>query len=60
MEALLIVDPLNDFADKKGSLYVKDGEQIIPIINDIMEDGDMRTNITLMPGDIITVPESNF
>jgi len=29
-------------------------------LKDIMEGGDMRTNITLMPGDIITVPESNF
>ena len=29
-------------------------------LKDIMEDGDMRTNVTLMPGDIITVPESNF
>lgn len=29
-------------------------------LKDIMEDGDMRTNISLMPGDIITVPESSF
>ena len=29
-------------------------------LKDIMEKGDMRTNITLMPGDIITVPESTF
>ncbi len=29
-------------------------------LKDILEDGDMRTNITLMPGDVITVPESNF
>lgn len=29
-------------------------------LKDIMEDGDMRTNIMLMPGDIITVPESSF
>lgn len=29
-------------------------------LKDIMEDGDMKTNITLLPGDIITVPESNF
>jgi len=29
-------------------------------LKDIMEEGDMQTNITLMPGDIITVPESNF
>jgi len=34
---LLLVDPLNDFADKNGSLYVPGGEDIIPVINDIME-----------------------
>ncbi len=35
--ALLLVDPLNDFADPKGSLYVKDGEKIIPLINELQE-----------------------
>ena len=34
---LLLVDPINDFADKKGSLYVPDGEKIIPILNKLME-----------------------
>ena len=29
-------------------------------LKDIMEDGDMKTNVTLMPGDIISVPESSF
>ena len=29
-------------------------------LKDIMEEGDMRTYITLLPGDIITVPESSF
>jgi polysaccharide export outer membrane protein len=29
-------------------------------LKDIMEKGDMRTNILLMPGDIITVPERFF
>lgn len=29
-------------------------------LKDILEEGDMRTNITLLPGDVITVPESNF
>ena len=29
-------------------------------LKDIMEDGDMRTNVTLMPGDIISVPGSSF
>lgn len=32
---LLLVDPLNDFADKSGSLYVPNGEKIIPEINKI-------------------------
>ena len=29
-------------------------------LKDIMEDGDMSTNILLLPGDIITVPERLF
>ncbi len=29
-------------------------------LKDILEDGDMRTNMMLLPGDIITVPERNF
>lgn len=29
-------------------------------LKDIMEDGDMRTNMLLMPGDVITVPERLF
>lgn len=29
-------------------------------LKDILEDGDMTTNVMLMPGDVITVPESAF
>ena len=31
--ALLVVDVQNDFADPKGSLYVKGGERVVPFIN---------------------------
>jgi nicotinamidase/pyrazinamidase len=31
--ALLIVDVQNDFADPAGSLYVKDGGDVVPVIN---------------------------
>ena len=31
--ALLVVDVQNDFADPKGSLYVQEGEHVVPIIN---------------------------
>jgi nicotinamidase/pyrazinamidase len=31
--ALLVVDVQNDFTDPRGSLYVNDGEAILPIIN---------------------------
>jgi polysaccharide export outer membrane protein len=29
-------------------------------LKDIMEDGDMTTNVYLLPGDVITVPERLF
>jgi nicotinamidase/pyrazinamidase len=32
--ALLVVDVQNDFADSKGSLYVKGAEEILPLLND--------------------------
>src|SRR4029453_9387594 len=31
--ALLVVDVQNDFADPAGSLYVRGGEQIVPVLN---------------------------
>ena len=31
--ALVIVDVQNDFADPKGSLYVKGGEEVVPAVN---------------------------
>jgi nicotinamidase/pyrazinamidase len=35
--ALLVVDVQNDFADPGGSLYVKGGEEIVPIVNEEIE-----------------------
>jgi nicotinamidase/pyrazinamidase len=31
--ALIVVDVQNDFADPKGSLFVQDGPQILPLVN---------------------------
>jgi nicotinamidase/pyrazinamidase len=31
--ALVVVDVQNDFADPRGSLYVKGGEEVVPVIN---------------------------
>jgi nicotinamidase/pyrazinamidase len=31
--ALVVVDVQNDFADPKGSLYVKGGEEVVPAVN---------------------------
>jgi len=32
--ALVVVDVQNDFADPAGGLYVSDGEQVLPVVND--------------------------
>jgi len=36
--ALIVVDVQNDFADPKGSLYVGDGERVVPVINEQVEE----------------------
>ena len=35
--ALIVVDVQNDFADPKGSLYVSEGEQVVPEVNEEIE-----------------------
>jgi nicotinamidase/pyrazinamidase len=32
--ALIVVDVQNDFADQSGSLYVRTGEEVVPLINE--------------------------
>ncbi len=32
--ALVVVDVLNDFADPGGGLYVREGEKVVPFVND--------------------------
>jgi nicotinamidase/pyrazinamidase len=34
--ALLVVDVQNDFADPGGGLYVRDGEQVVPLVNELV------------------------
>ena len=47
--ALIIVDVQNDFADPNGSLYVKGGEEVVPVINaeiDAAREADARVAYT--------------
>lgn len=37
--ALLVVDVQNDFADPSGSLYVRGGADVVPIVNDLIQRG---------------------
>ncbi len=34
--ALVVVDVQNDFADPEGGLYVDGGEQVVPVVNDLV------------------------
>lgn len=53
----LYADANNTKVHRRG----KGGSESYDIrLKDIMEEGDMTTNIMLMPGDIVTVPERSF
>lgn len=36
--ALIVVDVQNDFADRAGSLYVSDGEEVVPVVNEMVQE----------------------
>lgn len=55
---------LTPFASGNNAMLYRtlDGEVVaIPVrLNDILERGDISTNYSLRPGDILTIPERNF
>jgi len=64
MDIVLLVGGLTPFADANDTkLYrkTKTGTKVYPVfLDDILKKGDLRTNYSLMPNDIITVPERLF
>jgi polysaccharide export outer membrane protein len=64
LDAVLAAGSVTPFANSNGTKLhrrTSEGTQTYDIrLKDIMEKGDMTTNIYLLPGDIITVPERLF
>jgi polysaccharide export outer membrane protein len=64
LDAVLAAGSVDLYADANNTkLYrrTKAGSMAYDIrLEDILEEGDMTTNVLLLPGDIITVPERNF
>jgi len=64
LDAILEAGSVTEFAAaNRTKLYRRTGgvtETYDIRLEDIMKDGDMSTNVTLMPGDVITVPEGAF
>lgn len=64
LDAVLEAGSVDVYADSNSTKLhrrTKNGSEAYDIrLKDIMNNGDMRTNVTLMPGDIITVPERGF
>ena len=64
MDAILEAGGVNDFAaPNRTKLYrrVKDKAQVIAIdLGDILNKGRLETNVMLLPGDVLTVPERIF
>jgi len=70
LDAVLEAGSVDEFADSnrtklhrrtsQNDLLGEEIESYDIRLEDILEDGDMKTNILLVPGDIITVPERRF
>lgn len=64
LDVVLAAGGLTDFAAGNRSKVVRtvDGKrtEIKVRVQDILEKGDLRTNLALAPGDIVIIPESRF
>jgi polysaccharide export outer membrane protein len=64
LDAVLEAGSVDEFADANNTkLYRRTGDSSATYdirLRDIMEEGDMMTNVYLLPGDVIIVPERLF
>ncbi|MDI9245593.1 XrtA/PEP-CTERM system exopolysaccharide export protein [Marinobacter sp. CHS3-4] len=64
LDMVLGAGGLSPFASGNNAMLYRPLDQevvAIPVnLNDILERGDIKTNYTLRPGDILTIPERNF
>lgn len=61
LDVVLEAGGLNEFANAaKSTLYRRNGESFAINLDRILNRGDMATNYSLQPGDVITVPERAF
>lgn len=64
LDVVLEAGGLNEFASANRSKLFRKVDTKVKAIDiylfDILEDGDMRTNIAVEPGDIVSIPERSF
>ncbi|MBA5687265.1 XrtA/PEP-CTERM system exopolysaccharide export protein [Rugamonas apoptosis] len=64
MDVLIAVGGVTDFAagNKANIIRMLDGRQLsVPVrLQDLLRDGDISANVTMLPGDVLVIPESLF
>ena len=64
LDVVLEAGGLNEFASaNRTKLFRRKGDSTVAInidLDDILNDGDMASNIAVEPGDILSVPERVF
>ncbi len=64
LDVVLEAGGLDEFASGNSArLYRKSGGKVTTIrirLDDILDDGDMKTNLAIQPGDILSIPERVF
>lgn len=64
LDLMIAVGGLTEFADGNKTVlvrYEKDGQHLYGVrLEDLIKDGDISANLTLMPGDILIIPEAWF
>ena len=64
LDVMIVVGGLSEFADGNDAHVERniDGKQVeIPVrLSDLIQNGDIKANMDMFPGDILFIPESWF
>jgi polysaccharide export outer membrane protein len=63
LDVMIQVGGMTDFADGNNAVLIRGtegGKQFSVRLKDLLKRGDISANVSMMPGDIVMVPQSWF
>lgn len=60
LDVMIAVGGMTEFADGNDAVIVRQGEKMRVRLDDLLNEGDIKANVAMRPGDVLIIPETWF